>query len=244
MGLTKLWVMLALVGLVSGGIFGGVRAWQHEREARTIAELALVTQKQVNDSTVARLTFERASADSLSGLLAAAKELNGKLIAGAKLHIPARDTQVVHDTVPTIREPDSSRVATFKDSTFAGYIEGRVVAPPYPSPLGISYTLTRPAFSPSVGFVQIGDRFAAVVVWQGEHVQVEAPYVLPEPKHLGPLGGFVQLDRVLGQGEWVAQAGGVLRAFWGLSGQVSVQQSVLGSALGNTRVLAGVRKEF
>jgi hypothetical protein len=136
-------------------------------------------QRQLNDSTQAVLAATRADREQLAGLLTTAEEINGKLVAGLRIRIPARDTVIIYDTLETTRLVDSSRVATFRDSTFAGTIAGTINAPPYPAPLGFSYELKRPEFNPAVGFVQVGDRFVATVTWQGEQAKVEAPFFEP-----------------------------------------------------------------
>lgn len=165
-------VIAVLLAVTVKWVYG---MWQKDRERRVIAELALATQLRINDSTVARLTVAHASKDSLGGLLQATRELNGRLLAGVGVHIPARDTVVVHDTIETVVHADGSREARFKDSTFAGIIDAHITAPPTGA-LGVEYTIHRPAFTPKIGFVQVGDSTVAVVTWQGEEAQVSTPY--------------------------------------------------------------------
>lgn len=146
------------------------------RETQRGFEKDLRTLRALNDSTLAQLTSSNLDRSELRGVIAASKELNGELIAAVRLLVKKRDTTVIHDTLPTEVRPDSTRTAVFKDSTFAGRITGLITAPPCCGPLGISYKLERPEFSPSVAFVQKGDEVAAVVTWQGEKVELVAPF--------------------------------------------------------------------
>jgi len=217
----RAWVILGLLAV--GIVTAGWREYQRERQARVLAELRLHQQYQVNDSTVARLAATAAAKDSLGGLFIAADQLNGQLIAGFRLHVHAKETVLVHDTLPTTLLPDSTRVATFRDSTFAGTISGTVTAPPCCVPLRLQYTLQRPEFSPSVGFVRIGSAVAAVVSWQGEEVRVEAPFAdLPRP--VKRLGGGVEVMYLPTSGGIAARAFGLYRAPWGLEVQAGGQQ--------------------
>ena len=194
------------------------------RATQTGFQQDLRTLRALNDSTVAQLTQVRLDRKELQGLLVAAKELDGELIAAVRLIVRKRDTTVVHDTLPTEVRPDSTRVASFTDSTFAGRITGRIIAPPCCGPLSFSYKLERPEFSPSIGFVQRGDAVAAVVTWQGEKVEVSAPFAripVAEPR-LRPFveGGISTLLTVRGG------AGAELRLGKAWYVSTSVQQDV------------------
>lgn len=168
---------LMLMGalLLCAGLAAGWRQLQ-ERHAAAIA-----AQRQLNASTQVQLASAQLDRDQLRAQLAAARTLHGKLVAALALKVPARDTLVVHDTLYTTRDATGTRTATFRDSTFAGILHGTVTAPPDPAPLGITYTVDRPAFTPSVGFVRTGNAYYAVVEWQGEQVQIQAAYADPEP---------------------------------------------------------------
>lgn len=214
--------ILGIVLMVAAGAwYASWRVSQAEKD-KIVAQLEARIQRQINDSTVARLTTSQADKEGLARLLAATEELNGKLVAGLVLHFGRRDTVVQHYALPTTIT-DSTRTATFKDSTVAGDIEGVVTAPPCCAPLGINYKLTRPAFDPAVGFVQIGDTIAAVVSYRGEHVEIRSPFMVPQTKRglqlLHGFGGgyFDPIDRsfearagleVNATNNWWLQAGG------------------------------------
>lgn len=154
------------------------RVWD-ERNARTGAEIA---QQPLNDSTSARLAATRIERDSLRVLLQAAKQLNGELIVALRLKVPRRDTVYKWDTLKTTVFVDGSRTASFGDSTTWAVVRGTVTAPPYPGALGITYTVSRPAFNPAVGIVRSGNAYFATVSWQNERAEVEVPFVDVPPK--------------------------------------------------------------
>lgn len=161
-------------------------AWQ-EHAARLADQrafdLAAKGQITLADSTQARLASTTLERDSLEALVKAAKQLGGNLIAGASITVVKHDTTIVHDTLPTQLASDSARTARFRDSTFAGIVSGKLTAPKCCAPLSLdSLTVERPAFTPQVGFVQVGTHLAAVVHWQGESVQVNNVYALPLPE--------------------------------------------------------------
>lgn len=234
---------LAVVALVLVLVAAGVKGWhyiQDLKQQRVIAELRLVTQKQLNDSTVARLAVTEVQKDSLSAALDAAKQLNGKLVAGARIKVPKRDTTVENTSLPTTTTTDSARVATFRDSTFAGVFSGTVTAPKCCAPLELSYSVTRPEFRPTVSVVQVADRHVWTVTWQGERVNIEAPFVAPPERRPGALGGFVEAN-VDHTGKKAVEAGGLVRLPLGLRVQGAVEYELTS---GEWRGKGGVRKEF
>ena len=210
------WTVLVVL-LVFMGLYGRHKYQDAQRRA-TIAELALAGQRYLNDSTVARLAIETVSKDSLAGLLVAAKQLHGTLISGVVLRVPAQRGLFEHGLLTTEVRADSTRYARFTDSTFAGVIEGTITAPPCCAPLGIVYEVRRPEFHPEVGFVQVGDRVVATVVWGGERVQISAPFSSPPPTRPKLVGAFVEANYRPFDRQWGGRAGGLLRAFWGVEG--------------------------
>lgn len=231
-----------MAGALSVGGYKLYKYIEHERQARVVAELALVGQKQVNDSTVAKLTRADVDKVRLAGALEAAHALNGRLIAAVGIRVPARETIFVDRALPTtVDTTDKSRTATFKDSTFAGIVTGTVTAPPYPDPLRVQYSVLRPEFSPSVGLVQVGDTVVATVTWQGEHVDVQAPfYHVPKPP-VDRVGAFLEADYgVMGARGLTLRGGAFLQPLRGLKLQASAQQEIGDSA----SIRVGVRKEF
>lgn len=181
------WVAIAVIVL---GLLGflGYRYIEKLKQDKVIAELQLIGQKQLNDSTVARLAVDQ---NTIAGLNSTVKSLHGKLIAAVTVKVPARDTTIKHDKLPTTMANDTM-FASFMDSTFAGIIKGTITVPPWPDSLRIKYTLSRPAFSPTIAFVQVGNRVVAVVSWRGEKVTIESPYALGSKPGLRWFGGFVE----------------------------------------------------
>ena len=172
----SVWVPVVLV-LLGGSILG--LTWH--RRSTQIADLqaAVLAERALRDTAQVKEAAARADRDTYAALYAAAKQAGGKPVAGVVIRVPVRDTLVIHDTVETVVSPDSTRVSRFRDSTFAGTIQGVVTAPPCCAPLAVTYTLTRPAFSPTIGFVRSGSRVLAMVEWGGEQVSVDAPFYTP-----------------------------------------------------------------
>ena len=98
--------------------------------------------------------------------------------------------------------PGITRTASFRDSTFAGIFSGVVTAPPDSEPLGITYHVTRPAFAPTVAFLQTRGRPVVVVAWQGERVTLDHVVFRPEgsPWVRYVEGGYQPLTRTMSIG--------------------------------------------
>lgn len=158
-----------IIGLV---VLSSVRYVQNLKQTVAISKLEAEKQTKIAENTTVRLAAQTALADLYRAHNKDLRDLNGRMVAALRIAIAERDTVIVVSELPTTTLPDSTRIANFRDSTFAGVIEGEVTAPPFPSPLGISYTLTRPAFTPEVAFVKVGDRYVASVRWQDEQVQI------------------------------------------------------------------------
>lgn len=228
----KMKLIGALVAIAC--VFGGIRYIQNVRAENTRLELEMHNERTLKDGAQARLAINAIERDSLSHLLVNAKELNGRLVAALRIHVPERDTLIVHDTLPTNLAADSTRTAEVHDSTFAGRVDGMITAKPCCAPLEFQYTLTRPAFDPEVGFVKVADRYVAVVNWQGEHFQVEAPYFLQPKKPLPFLGYFAEGGvgvyeqdtslryRIFGRGGVVVRG----PAYWGLQGGLDTRKEL------------------
>jgi hypothetical protein len=144
--------------------------WYQERRERRFLE----TLHTGSDTVFVKTASARA--DIPTPIAEVARRSGGKVIASVAMRVPARDTVIVHSTVPTNTTVDSVRQATFRDSTFAGVVEGLIIAPPCCAPLELTYRIHRPEFEPSVGFVRTGSRVSAVVAWRGEQVELETPF--------------------------------------------------------------------
>lgn len=219
----------------------GYHFWHDEHQSRVAAELEAKHQRALNDSTEIVMARDRvAHKKEIEGLVKAADEMNGKLIAALKLAVSQRDTTIIHDTLVTTVEANGVRTATFSDSTFAGRVAGTVTAPPYPAPLKLSFTLTRPAFNPEIGFVRVGNKNFATVVWQGESYKIESPFIDTRPAEpfFTPYGeALYDLS-----GSWSLGAGTELRLPWGLYGDTRLVQHIEPHATPQMQV--GIRKKF
>lgn len=230
--------LLCLSAVVAAGI--SYSKYQHTKADLSLARDRFATAVRLNDSTEAELARVRLDKAAYAGLLAAEDSIHGKLIAAVRIKVPARDTFLVHDTLETTVTADSTRTATFHDSTFAGTIDGTVTAPPCCQPLAVAYRIHRPPFTPSVGFVQRDSRTVAVVVWQGERAEVDAPYsqIPAPPKRFVPYAEAT-LDPV---GALTAAGGATFRLGGGISIVAHLDQRFeLGQPM---RLNFGIRKEW
>ena len=163
-------LVLAVVVALSLAI--GVQTWRlHQAATRgDTAVAALLVKDAQARGLAATVATTRLNRDQYRLLLETAETRHALILAAVTLQVQKRDTALVHDTLPTSVSADSVRVAKFRDSTFAGVVEGTVTAPPCCAALGIRYTLTRFPFAPKILFAQTGDAVVALVDWNGEHV--------------------------------------------------------------------------
>lgn len=237
------WIVLGVAALIGVGVWG-YQQFRKEQQARVVAELQLHTQIELASGVEARLAHSELVTDSLVSVVQAANKLHGKLIAAVAVWVAQRDTQVDHPELPTT-DTAGTRTAAFRDSSFAGVIEGTVIAPPYPSPLGIRYHFIRPAFRPEIGFVRVGDSTVAVVAWNGETVRVTAPYAAPAVRPLKRFGAYLAGDYAfLGDLPSTGQLGLFLRPFRGWEVTLAAAQETDWTSLGRRGVRIGIRKDF
>jgi hypothetical protein len=161
--------------------------WLHSKQdtedTKALEELLANRNNDLKGAQVA-LAGKDAQIADLKRLHETAALLGGpsaKAIAGFAINVARHDTVVVHDTVATTVLADSTRVAHFRDSTFAGVFSATITAPPFPAALSVVDSIERPAFRPEVGFIKIGSKYVAAVAWQGEKVEIEAPFFNPDP---------------------------------------------------------------
>lgn len=209
--------MRLLLGVLILGLLVG---WHVERRARLRADAALLVSRRLNDSLVVRLASHRAPV--AQGIQQAAKASNARVVAAVTVHVPARDTVIVYDTLVTTLRDDSTRLARFRDSTFAGVVEGEVTAPPCCAALSLSYRVHRPAFSPSVGFIEAGGKYAAVVSWQGERAELGTPFVARTLERQRWAAPYTQVT--WGPQGWAAAAGLQLRSLGGFAPVLQLEQ--------------------
>lgn len=227
---TKLIAMLVGAAL----LIGGWRLYQSKVAEIALLNLKLMTQTTLANGTQARLASTTLAKDSLASLVTSEKLLNGKLVAALKIHVPATDTVFVHDSAGTKLLPDSTRVAETKDSSFAGTVTVKAVAPPCCAPLSVTVGLHTPEFNPSVGFVQVGSKYVAVVDWQGKKAQVEAP--------------FVDIEQLPTWGYWAEALYRPLHTSVDIRGGVALRfrhfWSVTAGASTTEDIIVGARKEW
>lgn len=218
------WLFGALVVLAASGWLTGAQ-WRTERNG---ALGLLEKQRAMTETVEGRLASERLERKRYQELLEAADVVGGTVTHVVTIRVPQRDTVVRHEYLPLEPSKDGTYTAHFRDSTFAGTIAGHVVYTP-PDSVGLTYQVTRPEFRPQVGFVQVGTRSVAVVRWQGERYEIEAPYAkLPPPPRIVP---YVQAGYTLGGP--AAEVGTQVRLGHGLS--------LVGAAQGNTGLDPGAR---
>lgn len=159
---------------------------------------------------------------------------------------PGQDTVFVHDTVPTTRLPDSTRIAEVSDSGFAGVVRVRAVAPPYPAPLGITIGVHRPPFAPGVALVEQGDTVVAVVNWQGQQVQVGTGYKVPKAKaeYRPPLvSAFVDGRYAHGAAARLSAGAALAVRRWSVFGGLE-QEARIGDAVRQPTWFVGAQRSF
>jgi hypothetical protein len=162
--------------------------WNHKKEesadVQALEAVLANMGKQLKDAQ-AVIAKKDAELSDFKNLREASKALagkHGKLVAGVTITIPERDTVLVHDTLKTTVLSDSTRIGSFEDSTFAGKLRLVVKAPPCCGPLVLdSLKVTRPEFSPEVGFVKVGSHYVAIVAWQGEEFKIKTAFFDPDP---------------------------------------------------------------
>lgn len=165
------------------GVAAVVFAWLAWQGHFAKPPVKLTGQVQLNDSTVAAPAGTSLGRHELPALTDAAHALNGKLVAGVSFHTKADTTVKPLTEVTTSRTVDSVRKAVLEDTTAMGItVHIDAEAPAFPAPLKLGYSVSVPAFSPSVGFVQTGNTYAAIVTWGGQQIKIDSAFVLPQPR--------------------------------------------------------------
>lgn len=171
----KLLVGAFLILTLGASAFG----WFHEHQARKTVELQNHSLVLVNDSTQARLARVTRENGTLQAIADAAKPLGGKPVAGVTYTVKSDTIYLPAKPVPTTTQPDSTRVASFTDSTKGYKLRIEATAPPFPAPLRLGYTLVTPEFHPQVGFVKAGDGYYAVVSSAGQTFTTKDAFFVP-----------------------------------------------------------------
>lgn len=244
-------VAVLLVGMWAGSTWAN---WVHDDPDADLLR-KYERQVQVNDSTVVLLAQERAEKRELQGLLTAAKQINGKLVAGVKARL---ELAAVGGTTTTMRLPDSSGVAEERlysildsawtrrpDSTlaFRGVLSGILTVPPVEAPV-LEWLFEPAPVEPSVGFVQYFGRYLAVVTCDGcKRVTIEAPFVdapaiAAQPRLVKTVG--MQYDIIAA--DWTARAGVDLRLFRGLNVGLEGRRTLRPDM--SSQLLAGIALRF
>lgn len=229
--------VLAGAALLVGIWFGAtVERWRHDDPDAELLK-RFEKQVQINDSTSVILAAERAEKTALKGLLTAAKQLNGKLVAGVKVRLELPDvvgsTTGVKDSVRAAETMAFTFVdagwkvkidaAGTRDSVKIGTLTARFTVVADSAKLAWRFRVE--PIQPSVGFVKHSGRYLAVVTCDVcEDVIVEAPFVdkviKQERRFLRTVGA--QYDLV--SQDWVGRAGLELRLLRGLHVEAGYRQ--------------------
>jgi len=109
----KLWqAALALFALIV--LVGSVRGCVNERSARIDMERQLIS---INDSTEARLTSGSSGRRELRSLKAAARQIEGRLVAGVRVKVESDTLHAPEQAAPTQVEADGTRRAVLEDTS-------------------------------------------------------------------------------------------------------------------------------
>lgn len=167
----------AVGGVLLLALGGGTTCYYHQKVATLRADVR--AERALRDTARVKEAAAKADKEQYRQLYEFAKSLGGKPAAGATLVISRVDTTIVHDTLPTTLAVDSTRVAHVRDSTRAGVLDATLTAPPCCAPLRFTYTLTRPALRPQVGFTRVGSRVLVTATVDGDSVAIESPFYVP-----------------------------------------------------------------
>jgi hypothetical protein len=86
----------------------------------------------------------------------------------------------VKEVIPSTVLPDGTRKAELTDTTALGYIVTvKAEIPLAPANPKLGYSFIVPSFEPQVGFVKIGNSYAAVVRWKDQSFTLENAFVVP-----------------------------------------------------------------
>lgn len=186
------------VGSVLVALALGYGAWELYKTTRDKEELVGWT-KTINDSTKAVIAAP--SKHDLTPLTDAAKSIHGSLVAGVSIKTKPETLFVpIKEVIQSTVKPDSSREATLQDTTAGYQIRITAIAPPFPQPLKLGYSFVTPAFHPEVGFVKVGNSYAATVSWGGKQFEIADAFFLPVERRIPSLTltGHVGVESVVG----------------------------------------------
>ena len=132
---------------------------------------------QLHDSSMAALASERMDKDALQDALSAEKELNGQLIAAARVRFQGRTVRRDSVAAGTEVRERGERYMAVHDTTEAGVLDAEITAPPYPENLLFSYEFSPAPIEATVSVVQMKDNSAVFAVrYRGGETQIEAPF--------------------------------------------------------------------
>lgn len=151
--------------------------------------------------TKAQVALLHAERDSLLALYEAADESGGEVVAGVRI-VTRPDTVFVPVSSVETREEQGTRFATLTDTTEHGFsLRLDAEAPPYPHDLRLGYELQIPSFRPTVGFIEDGSVYTAVVTWEGMEFTLDNALYIPQ-KEIYPQPSF---SVVMGAGAAVSK---------------------------------------
>lgn len=242
---TAILIACAIVLVGSGAAFGDWISDRNNTDRYDALVSTFKTQVHLTDSQTVILAADRAKVRELTGLVDAGKQLNGTVIAGFRAHIQQdsvtnRSIKLVatkHDTV-TVAHTDTVPLIIrtsfgFGDSTKAGRLAGTVWLPD-----SLSYSFVPNPVTPSVGFVNVGTHYVAVVSCDNcGDVRIDVPFFdqgkikeILVPR----LSPWIGAQWNVATSRWTTNAATDLRLFSKLEGQAELSRTW---ALGETTKL-------
>lgn len=149
-----------LAWLVTVGTLGALLLYARSERNSLKEDVAYLG--RINDSTLAEAASLRRQVGTLSALVDAAKSVDGKLVAGVQLKIPA-DTIVIKESVVPVDTIGETRVGELDTVVRGVGINVLATVPPFPDPITMSARVDIPALAPQVGFIKVGNSYHAVV---------------------------------------------------------------------------------
>lgn len=180
--MNKLAVKLFLAVIIALSLYSVYTNYKLNKAYSEIASLQVSKDsvRQLADSSMARLASTSVEKDSLRDALSAAKTLNGRLIAAARIRIQPRS-----DSGTIVLQPkDTNQVLFgFADSLETGFMHGTITVIPPPDSIAVDYTFDPFPLELTVAVIQMRDNGAVFAVrYRGGQTTIEAPFAKIPPK--------------------------------------------------------------
>lgn len=180
--MNKLVIKIFLAVIIALSLFS---VWTNHKLNNAYADIASLqvskdSVSRLADSSMARLASTSIDRDSLKDALSAAKVLNGRLVAAARIHIQPRS-----DSGTIVLQPkDTGQVVFgFADSLETGFMHGTITVVPAPDSIALDYTFDPFSLEVTVSVIQMKDNGAVFAVkYRGGETTIEAPFAKLPPK--------------------------------------------------------------